>query len=67
MLDLTHGSHEIRIAAASRDRGLAVVPLRAYFSGTPQMTGLVVGFATCPVAMAADAARRLAAAIRAGA
>ena len=67
VLDLPAGSDEARIAAAARDRGLAVVPLRAYFSGTPQLTGLVVGFATCPVAMAADAARRLAAAIRAGA
>jgi hypothetical protein len=28
------------------------------------MAGLVLGFATCPVAMAAEAARQLAAAIR---
>jgi len=66
VVELAGGSHEGKIAAASRDRGLSVAPLGAYYSETPQMCGLVLGFATCPVAMAADAARRLAAAIRAG-
>ncbi len=61
---LADGSHEGRIAQAARDRGLAVAPLGAYFTGPPRMAGLVLGFATCPAPLAADAARRLAAAIR---
>jgi hypothetical protein len=36
-----------------------VSPLRAYFAGTPRMTGLVIGFAATPVAMAGEVARRL--------
>jgi GntR family transcriptional regulator/MocR family aminotransferase len=67
VVQLARGSHERRIVAAARERGLAVAPLAAYHSEAPAMTGLVLGFATCPVAMAGDAARRLAAAIRAGA
>lgn len=66
VVTLAPGSHEEQIARAARERGLAVAPLGAYFSGTPAMCGLVLGFATCPVALAGDAARRLAAAIRAG-
>ncbi len=65
VVQLARGSHEGRIVAAARERGLGIAPLSAYYSGTPEMTGLVMGFATCPVAMAADAARRLASAIRA--
>jgi GntR family transcriptional regulator/MocR family aminotransferase len=64
VVELARGSHEGRIVAAARERGLAVSPLAAYHSEAPPMAGLVLGFATCPVAMAADAARRLAAAIR---
>lgn len=63
---LAHGRNEAGIAASARERGLAVAPLGAYYSETPQMAGLVLGFATCPTALAGDAARRLAAAIRAG-
>ena len=66
VVTLAPGSHEEQIARAARERGLAVAPLGAYFSGTPAMCGLVLGFATCPVALTGDAARRLAAAIRAG-
>lgn len=61
---LAEGSNEPAIARAARDRGLAVAPLGAYYSGVPGMSGLVMGFATCPAPVAADAARRLASAIR---
>jgi hypothetical protein len=44
-----------------------VSPLGAYFAGTPRMTGLVMGFAGTPEALAADTARRLEAALRAAA
>jgi len=66
VLRLAPGSNESRICAAARDRGLAIAPLAAYHSAAPTMPGLVIGFATCPQPLAADAARRLAAAIRAG-
>lgn len=65
VVELAPGSNESRIAMAARDRGLSVAPLGAYYSQVPHLAGLVIGFATCPVAMAADATRRLAAAIRA--
>ena len=65
VVELLPGSHEAHVAAAARERGLSVAPLGAYFSKTPRMRGLVLGFATCPVALAPDASRRLAAAIRA--
>ena len=48
---------------ACRARDLAVSPLRAYYAGTPRMSGLVVGFAATPPALAADVARRLEAAL----
>ena len=51
---------EIAVVAAARARGLAVAPLGAYFWGAPGMSGLVLGFATVPVALAGDVARRLA-------
>jgi len=57
---------EAAVVAAARARGLAVSPLAAYFSGAPRSRGLVIGFATVPVAMASEAARRLAAAVKAG-
>jgi GntR family transcriptional regulator / MocR family aminotransferase len=53
---------EIDEAAAVRScraRDLAVSPLRAYYAGTPRTSGLVIGFAATPVAMAAEVARRL--------
>lgn len=65
VVELPPGRDEHRIAEAARERSLSVAPLSAYYSETPTLTGLVIGFATCPVAMAADAARRLSAAIRA--
>jgi hypothetical protein len=40
-----------------------VAPLRAYYAGPPQMNGLVIGFAATPAGMAADAAKRLEAAL----
>jgi GntR family transcriptional regulator/MocR family aminotransferase len=63
---LPGGIDEAAVAAAARSRGLAVSPLAAYFNGRPRFEGLVAGFATTPVAMAGDAAKRLAAAIRSG-
>ena len=54
---------EASVLRAARARGLAVSPLAAYFSGTPRLRGLVMGFATTPTALAAECARRLAAAV----
>lgn len=62
---LPDGMDEAAALHACRERGLAVVPLRAYYAGPPRMTGLVLGFAGTPVSLAGDAARRLAAALRA--
>ena len=62
---LPDGADEAAVAAACRSRGLAVSALRAYYVGPPRMNGLVIGFATTPVGMAAEAARRLALALRA--
>ncbi|MFL5289503.1 MAG: PLP-dependent aminotransferase family protein [Rhodopila sp.] len=54
---------EAAAVRACRARDLAVSPLRAYYAGTPRMSGLVLGFAATPPALAADAARRLEAAL----
>jgi GntR family transcriptional regulator / MocR family aminotransferase len=54
---------EAAAVRACRARDLAVSPLRAYYAGIPRMTGLVIGFAATPVAMAAEVARRLEAAL----
>ena len=62
---LRDGMDEAGCVAACRSRGLGVSPLRAYYAGTPRMTGLVVGFAGTPTALAADTAKRLEAAIQA--
>lgn len=62
---LPDGADETGIARRARARGLAVAPLRAYFAGAPRMTGLVMGFAATPTAMAAEAARRLQGAVMA--
>jgi GntR family transcriptional regulator/MocR family aminotransferase len=51
------------VVSACRERGIAVAPLHAYYAGQPRMNGLVLGFATTPVPLAAEAARRLAAAL----
>jgi GntR family transcriptional regulator/MocR family aminotransferase len=56
---------ESAVVRACRARGLAVAPLAAYFNEPPRLRGLVLGFATTPAALAADAARRIAAALRA--
>jgi GntR family transcriptional regulator/MocR family aminotransferase len=64
VVQLAPGSDEARIVAAARARGLGVTGLGGYYNAAPRMAGLVLGFATCPVAMAAEAARQLAAAIR---
>jgi len=62
---LADDANEAAVLRAARARGLAVSPLAAYFSGTPRLKGLVMGFATTPIALAADTARRLAAAVKA--
>jgi GntR family transcriptional regulator / MocR family aminotransferase len=54
---------EAAAVRACRSRDLAVSPLRAYYAGIPRMTGLVIGFAATPVALAAEVARRLDAAL----
>jgi GntR family transcriptional regulator/MocR family aminotransferase len=64
---LPDGADEAGVVAACRTRGLAVAPLRAYYTGTPAMTGLVMGFAGTPTALANDTARRLEAALRSAA
>jgi DNA-binding transcriptional MocR family regulator len=61
---LDEAADERAVLLAARARGLAVSPLAAYFCGPARMKGLVIGFATTPAAMAADAARRLAGAVR---
>ena len=55
---------EAAATQACRAAGLAVAPLRAYYTGLPTMKGLVMGFAATPTAMAADCARRMEAALR---
>jgi GntR family transcriptional regulator/MocR family aminotransferase len=54
---------EAAAVRACRSRDLAVSPLRAYYPGTARMTGLVIGFAATPTAMANDVARRFEAAL----
>lgn len=62
---LPEGMDEVAAVRACHDRDLAVMPLRTYYTGPPRMSGLVLGFAGTPVSLAGDAARRLAAALRA--
>ena len=57
-------NNEAAAVRACRAVGLAVSPLRAYYSGTPGMAGLVMGFAGTPTAMATDTAKRLEAVLR---
>ena len=61
---LPDGTDEAAAVRACRARGLAVVPLRAYYAGPPRMSGIVLGFSGTPVPLAADAARRLGAALK---
>ena len=60
---LPDSADEAAIVRAARARDLGVAPLGAYFSGVARLRGLVIGFAGTPVAMANEAARRLARAI----
>jgi GntR family transcriptional regulator / MocR family aminotransferase len=62
---LPDGMDETAAVLASRSRSLAVSPLAAYYAGAPRMSGLVMGFAGTPEALAGDSARRLEAALRA--
>jgi DNA-binding transcriptional MocR family regulator len=62
---LPNGADEAAAVQACRARGLAVAPLRAYYAGPPRMTGIVLGFSGTPIPLAADAARRLGAALKA--
>jgi DNA-binding transcriptional MocR family regulator len=57
-------NNEAAAVRACRALGLAVAPLRAYYSGAPSMAGLVMGFAGTPTAMATDTAKRLEAVLR---
>jgi GntR family transcriptional regulator / MocR family aminotransferase len=61
---LREGLDEAAAVRACRIRGLAVVPLGAYYAGKPRMTGLVMGFAGMPAALATHTARRLEAALQ---
>jgi GntR family transcriptional regulator/MocR family aminotransferase len=63
---LPDGLDEATAVQSCRARGLAVSPLGAYYAGPRRMSGLVMGFAGTPVALAADTARRLEAALRTG-
>lgn len=65
VLRLPEGAAELAVANAARQRGLGVVPLGAYFLGTPRIPGLVVGFADVPLPRSAEVARALGAALRA--
>ncbi len=65
VIRLDDHANEAAIVTAARARGLAVSPFAAYFNGPACFPGLVIGFATTPVAMAGEVARRLASAIRA--
>lgn len=58
---LPDGTEEEDVVRRARGRDLGVAPLGAYYAGPPGMQGLVMGFASTPPAMAAEAARRLAA------
>lgn len=57
---------EQEVVANCRKAGLAVSPLKAYYAGPARLSGLVLGFAGTPVALAADCARRLETAVNAG-
>jgi GntR family transcriptional regulator/MocR family aminotransferase len=60
---LPDGTDEAAVVRACAARELAVAPLRAYYAGPARMTGLVIGFAATPVAMAGEVAKRLGAAL----
>jgi GntR family transcriptional regulator/MocR family aminotransferase len=60
---LPDGTDEAAVVRACAARELAVAPLRAYYAGPARITGLVIGFAATPVAMAGEVAKRLEAAL----
>ena len=62
---LAESVDEAAAVRACRTRGLAVSPLRAYYVGSSRMSGLVLGFAATPAALANDVAKRLEAALTA--
>jgi GntR family transcriptional regulator/MocR family aminotransferase len=61
---LPEGADEAAAVRACRNRDLAVAPLHGYYAGPPRMTGLVMGFAATPTALATETARRLETALR---
>ena len=61
---LPNGIDEAATVRACRNAGLAVVSLAKYYAGPPRMTGLIMGFAGTPAALAADTSRRLEAILR---
>jgi GntR family transcriptional regulator/MocR family aminotransferase len=61
---LPSGCAEADAFRACRARDLAVAPLATYYAGPPRLSGLVIGFAGTPAPLAAELARRLAAAVR---
>lgn len=65
---LPDDADEPSVVRACHGRGLAVAPLGAYYAAAdaPRAGGLVLGFAGLPTPLAADAARRLGAALRQG-
>jgi GntR family transcriptional regulator/MocR family aminotransferase len=66
-LHLPAGTDEAAVVGAARARSLTVAPLGSYYiEEKPPGPGLVIGFAITPVALAADAARRLNAALHEG-
>jgi GntR family transcriptional regulator/MocR family aminotransferase len=62
---LPGGIDEAAVVRGARARGLAISPLAAYYLGAPRQSGLVAGFASTPMPLAAEVARGLASAIRA--
>ena len=57
---------DLRIVFTGTAVGSASARAGAYYAGPPRMTGLIMGFAGTPAALAADTARRLEAALRGG-
>ncbi|MDI3309144.1 MAG: PLP-dependent aminotransferase family protein [Acetobacteraceae bacterium] len=66
-LHLPANADEAAVVRGARARSLTVAPLGSYYIKEPAPgPGLVIGFANTPVALAADAARRLNAALQEG-
>ena len=63
VLRLPDDTDEGAVVRACAARDLSVAPLRAYYAGTPRMSGLVIGFAATPVGIANEVAKRLEAAL----